>query len=376
MQSINFARYFLPLIFIALFAVGLVACTGNNSSTTVGVLALIDPIEVNKTISTVEWTQSNEIEMASNAYRAISKNSPIRAVFTNKLVPLELFVDLFSLLEDRNCRISGRINFEALHQECFDESGTNEVDCGDDNALITIDSELGEAVACQEGYISGQYIDGFFNIIKKVDLTESSEFRTSTTLSTINKASTLGEPDVTQRSDYLFQNDFLTLFFDNEYETYVDLTTCDGDGVFGKVARTGIRSPDVGFLEGDGTDNYYPYTKFTALDLVSIPIDVCDDNEDYTYSLSATMANAAMGGGVNRNTEATWSNMNISLASKPSGILTLTHKNVDGDYELTLDFNTEGQVTIDLPSSNNPITRLLAEFLALSQPVTAEAVAE
>ncbi|MGK0405386.1 MAG: hypothetical protein ACJAR6_000758 [Oleispira sp.] len=367
MQTINFARYFLPLIFIALVAVGLVACTGNNSSTTVGSLALIDPIEVNKTIGTVEWDQNNGIKMASNAYRAISKNSPIRAVFTNKLVPLDLSVDLFTLLDNRNCKISGRINVEAANTECFDGGGT-EVDCSDDDALITIDSKLGGALACQDGYISGQYIDGFFNIMKKVDLTETSEFRTSTTLSAINKTSTLDKSDVTQRSDYLFQNDFLIFFFDNEYETYVDLTTCNSDSEFGKVARTGIRSPDVGFLEGDGTDNYYPYTKFTALDLVSTPINVCDDHEDYTYSLSATMANAAMGGGVNRNTQVSWSNMNISLAGKPSGILTLIHKNEDGDYELTLDFNTEGQVTIDLPSSNNGITRLLAEFLELSEP--------
>jgi hypothetical protein len=367
MQKINSARYFLPLIFIALVAVGLVACTGNNSSTTVDLLVLINPIEVNKTISTVEWTQSNEVEMASNAYRAISKNSPIRAIFTNKLVPLDLSLDLFPLQADRNCRISGGINFDIPSRECFDESGTNEVDCADGNAPIIIDSQLSEAVACQDGNIFGQYIDGFFNIIRKVDFTESTEIRTSTTLSAINKLTRLGEADVTQPSDYLFQNDFLTLFFDNEYETYIDLTTCESSDDY-RIARTGMRSPDVGFLEGDGADTYYPYTKFMALDLVSIPIDVCDDNEDYIYSLSAIMANAAMGGGVDRNTQATWSNMNISLAGKPSGILTLTHKNEGGDYELTLDFYTEGQVTIDFPSSNNPITLLLAEFLALSQP--------
>jgi hypothetical protein len=367
MQKINSARYFLPLIVIALVAAGLVACTANNSSTTVGLSALIDPIEVNKTISTVEWNQSNEVEMASNAYRAISKNSPIRAVFTNKLVPLDLSVDLFPLLADRNCRISGGIDFEIPSRECFDESGTTKVDCADGNALIIIDSQLSEAVACQDGNIFGQYIDGFFNIIRKVDYTEGSEIRTSTTLSAINTTSTLDEIDVNQGSDYLFQNNVSILFFDNEYETYIDLTTCD-NSVDHRIARTGIRSPNVGFLEGDGTGNYYPYTKYIALDIVSIPDDVCDDNEDYTYSLSAIMANAAMGGGMDRNTQASWSNMDISLAGKPSGILTLTHKNEDGDYELTLDFNTEGQVTIDIPSSNNPITLLLAEFLALSQP--------
>jgi hypothetical protein len=88
------------------------------------------------------------------------------------------------------------------------------------------------------------------------------------------------------------------------------------------------------------------------------------------------MANAAMGGGVDRNTQAVWSNMDISLAGKPSGILTLTHQNEGGDYELTLDFNTDGQVTITTPSANSPITRSLADFLALSQPATTEPAAE
>jgi hypothetical protein len=73
-----------------------------------------------------------------------------------------------------------------------------------------------------------------------------------------------------------------------------------------------------------------------------------------------------MGGGEGRNTEASWSNMDFSLAGQPSGILTLAHTNQDGDYELTLDFNTEGQVTIITPSVS--ITEPLSDFLALSQP--------
>jgi hypothetical protein len=394
MQKINSTPYFLPSIFIVLIVVGLVACSGNNSSTTVGSLALIDPIEVNKTIGTVEWNQNNEVEVASNAYRAMSKNTLLRAVFTNKLVPLDLSVDLFPLLEDRNCRISGRIDFDTPNTECFDESGTTAVDCSAENAFIIIDSQLSKAVACQDGNLSGQYIDGFFNISKKIDFTTENETRTGRTVSAIGAIAKLdangepvlnesGEAEVDERINYLFQNEFAIFFFDNEYESYVDFSfeelTC-GDNAYKQVEREGMRSDKLGTLEGDGTNSYYPYTEYTDLRLESIPTEVCGENDGlvttYHYSLSAFMENAAMGGGVDRNTQVVWSNMDISLAGKPSGILTLTHQNEGGDYELTLDFNTDGQVTITTPSANSPITRSLADFLALSQPATTEPAAE
>jgi hypothetical protein len=389
MQTINSARYFLPLIFIALVTVGLVACTGNNSSTGDSLLALIDPIEVNKTISPVEWDPNNEVEMASNAYRTISKNTLLKAVFTNKLVPFDLSVDLFSLLKDRNCRISGRINFETANTECFDERGT-EVDCNAGNAFTIIDSQLSEAVACQDGYLSGQYIDGFLNISKLIDFTTDDETLTSRTVSAIGTITTLdangdpvldesGETEVDERIDYLFQNELVIFFFDNEYESYVDFSfeqlTC-GANSYQKIEREGIRSDKLGTFEGDGTNSYYPYTEYSALKLESIPTEACDEEDGlvitYKYSLSAIMANAAMGGGVDRNTQASWSDMDFSLAGKPSGKLILIHTNEDKDYELTLDFNTEGQVTIITPSVNSPITQSLTEFLALSQPVTAK----
>jgi hypothetical protein len=384
MQKINSARYFLPLIFIALVAVGLVACTGNNSSTTVGLLALIDPIEVNKTIGTVEWDQNNEVGVASSAYQAISKNTLLRAVFTNKLVPLELSVDLFFLPKDKICNISGRINFETANPECFDESGTK-VDCSASNAVIIVDSQQRHAVACQDGDLSGQYIDGFFNTSTRTDFTTEDETLTSRTVSAIGTITTLdvngdpvldesGETEVDERIDYLFQNELATFFFDNKYELYIDFSleelTC-GANSYGQLEREGIRSDKIGTLEGDGTNSYYPYTEYTALKLESIPTEACDENDGlvitYDYSLSATMANAAMGGGVNRNTAVTWPDMDISLTGgDPSGILTLVHENSGGDYPLTLNFNTDGFVTITSPSENSPITLSLADFLAES----------
>jgi hypothetical protein len=384
MQKIDSSRYFLPLIFIALAAVGLVACTGNNSSITVGLLALIDPIEVNKTIGTVEWDPNNEVEVASSAYRAISKNTLLRAVFTNKLVPFELSVDLFPLLKDRNCRISGRINFETANTQCFDGSGT-EVNCSAENAFVIVDPQLIKAVACQDGHSTGQYIDGFLKISKKTDFTTESEIRTSRTVSAIGTITKLdangdpvldasGETEVDERIDYLFQNELATFFFDNEYESYVDFSferlTC-GEKSYQQLEREGMRSNKLGTLEGDGTHNYYLYTEYTALKLESIPTEACDEKDglviSYDYSLSTIMANAAMGGGVNRNTAVTWPDMDISLAGgDPSGTLTLVHENEDGEYTLTLNFNTDGFVTITSPSENSPITLSLADFLAKS----------
>jgi hypothetical protein len=379
MLKITPVVHYLPLAFIACLAQVLVACGSNSASTTIGPLPVIDPITVDKTISPIDWDQNNEVEMASHGYRGIVKNSLLIVVFTQKLVPLDLTVTLFPSVNDRSCRVSGRIISEIAETECFAEDGTSKVDCRTGDAVIRIDPSLSQAIKCQDGNLFGQYTDGFFNIFQKTDLTylsEEDEFRTSTTISAINtipKLDNMEEPVVDKRPDYLFQNDSVILFFDNEYETYVDLTTCDGD-TYEYIARTGMRSFDVGFLEGDGIRNYYPYTQYTDLKLESIPVDACDDKEEYNYSLSAIMANAAMGGGVNRNTAVTWPDMDISLAGgDPSGTLTLVHENEDGDYTLTLNFNTEeGLVTITSPSENSPITLQLADFLALSQPSTIE----
>jgi hypothetical protein len=382
--------HYLPSAFIACLTAVLVACGSNSASTTIGPLPVIDPIIVDKTIGPVKWNQNNKVGVASSAYRAISKNTLLRAVFTNNLVPFELSVDLFSLQKDKICNISGRINFEAANTECFDKSG-NKVNCSAGNALIIVDSQQRKAVACQDGDLFGQYIDGFFNTSIRTDLTTEDEILTSRTVSAIGTITTLdangdpvldesGETVVDERIDYLFQNELATFFFDNKYELYIDFSreklTC-GANSYRQVEREGIRSDRIGTLEGDGTNSYYPYTEYTTLKLESIPTEACDEKDGlvitYDYSLSAIMANAAMGGGVNRNTAVTWPDMDISLAGgDPSGTLTLVHENEDGEYTLTLNFNTDGFVTITSPSENSPITLSLADFLDRSQPGNAD----
>jgi hypothetical protein len=201
--------------------------------------------------------------MASHSYRGIVKNSLLIVVFTQKLVPLDLTVTLFPSVNVRNCRVSDRIISEIAETECFAEDGTSKVDCNTGDAVISIDPNLNQAIKCQDGNLFGQYTDGVFNIFKKTELTylfEEDEFPTYIIISatnTIPKLDNMEEPVVDKRPDYLFQNDSV-IFFYNEYETYLDLTTCDGN-TYEYIARTGMRSLDMGFLEGDGIRNYYPF---------------------------------------------------------------------------------------------------------------------
>ena len=386
----QFASHLLPVIFIVGSTTGLVACTGNDSSATLGPSAVIDPIVVDKTIEAVEWNENNEVQMASHAYRAIAKNSMFKTVFANQQASFDLLVNLFRVSDTRNCRVSGRMITEDVNTECFLDDGITKINCSEDTADISIGSQLSQAVACQDGDLSGKYFNGFFNAIKKTDLTINTEERTSTTISAVGSTpelyengepvlDELGEPKVNKHIDYLFQTDSVVFFFDNKYESYIDFSTTDlscGADTYKQVERQGIRSNEVGAFEGNGINNYYLYTKYTDLNLETVPTETCNGEGGlditYSHSFSATIANIAMGGGIDSNTHANWLDMDLSLTGKPSGILTLIHENSDGNYTITLDFNTDGDVTINTANVNTPIILTLSEFLESSKSVTAE----
>jgi hypothetical protein len=378
----------------AITLVGLLtACSGNSSSTTLGPAAVIDPIEVDKAIAEVVWSPANYVENSSHAYRVVTKNSMLRLVFTNQLAAFDTLVNLLRVDTDRDCNISGRVVAEQLGEICYEAGGTTEEDCVDESVL-RFNTQTSQSIACQDGTVTGQYFDGFFNITSKTDLTVTEERRTSTKISAIGSAPTFGEdgfpildedgdPVLKDFTDYLFQSDISTFFFDSNYESYVDFSDdkliC-GENEFNQVVRQGMRSEKVGTQEGDGTNNFYLYTELTNLDLQAIPTYTCDEatekvTTDYAYNLNTTLASAAMGGGIDSNTLATWPDMDISLAGEPSGVLTLVHENTDGAYTVAVDFNTDGQVTLT-PDVGAPSTLTLAEFLALSEPVTPEPAAE
>lgn len=362
----------------------LAACSGNSSSTSSGPAPVIKPITVDQTIAAVEWTANNADVNASHAYRAITQNSMLRLVFTNQLAAFDALVNLLRVDTNRDCNISGRMIAETIADICYEADGTTVEICVDESVL-RFNSQKSQGIACQDGTVAGQYFDGFFNVTAKTDLTFPNEKRTSTTISAVDRAPTFdqngdpildedGDPELKDFFEYHFQSDTSTFFFDNQYESYVDFSAVDLDcngTTYKRVERQGMRSTDVGAQEGSGIKDFYLYTKFTELDLKAIPVETCGESDkqvvDYTYSFIATMASAAMGGGTDKNTLVTWPDMAISLDGGPSGVLTLIHENTGGVYTVTLDFNTDGQVTIT-PNGGAQITLTLAEFLALSEP--------
>lgn len=363
---------------------GLAGCQGNSSSTNIGRSAVITPIEVDKNISAVQWSSSNVELMASHAYRAISQNTMVKTVFTNQLSSFDLLANLFRLSDVRQCNVSGRMIAKIPKEECFlaDESSAQ---CDDPNVVVRKNTQISRAIACQD---DGKYFDGFFNIIKTTDERVASESRTSTTISAVDKIAKLdgdgnqvldsdGDPAFEEITDYQFQSGFITFFFDNEYKSYINFLTAKkecGENEYTEVAVQGIKSDEVGAFEGDGTTPYYLYTKFTDLNMASTPTATCNSDDSlkvvYNYSFTAIMESAAMGGGDDAETVASWPDMEISSKGIPSGTLTLTHKNSSSsNYEVKLDFTTVGQVTITAPDLVNPLTPSLSQFLALSKPV-------
>lgn len=368
---------------------GLIGCEGNSSTMTQGGSPVIIPIEIDKTIEALDWDQNNEALMASHAYRSITQNSMLRAVFTKELAGFDLTANLIGLSDVRNCRVSGRMIAAKTDTQCFLANG-DEVDCSNSDVVITKNTQLSQALACQDGSDAGKYLDGFFNITQTIDLTDETQKRTSTTISAVGEVAKLdengdpvlddkGDPAVEKLTDYLFQSEYITFFFDNEYESYVNFSADNlvcGEKSYETVDEQGMRSDEVGAQEGDGATPYYLYTRFTGLDLRSIPDESCGEEDEvvitYSNEFTATMESAAMGGGEGRKTKATWPDMVLTLAGEPMGTLTLDHENAAGTYTVVLDFNTEGQVTITPPNAANQTTLTLTEFLSLSKPVAAK----
>jgi hypothetical protein len=365
----------------------LTACTGNSSSTSPGPVVVIEPIVIDKTITEVEWTADNYVTNASHAYRATTKNSMLRLVFTNQVAAFDLLINLFRVQSNRDCKISGRMITEQESEICKDSNGDIEI-CTNDSVLIE-SIQKSQAISCQDGDTSGLFFNGFFNISSKIDLTVANEERKSTTISALGSAlaydqngdlivDEYGDPVLNEFINYLFQSDTATFFFDNEYESYIDFSETKlicGTKEYKQVVRQGMRSEQVGSQEGDGVNNFYLYTQFSDLQLEAIPTYTCDNTTEevsttYAYSLSTHMASAAMGGGDNRSTQVTWADMMISLDGMPSGTLTLVHQNTDSDsVTVTVTFNDD---TVMVTDGVTLVSYLLADFLALSEPLVSE----
>ena len=372
----------------------LVGCEGNSSTTSLGTIPVIVPINVDKEMAAVEWDENNDVAMASHAYRAIAQNSMLKLVFTNQLASFDILVNLFRVDSNRDCNTSGSMISTIENDICHLSDETTEVACDAETAAVKTGAQLSRALECQDGIYAGQYFDGFFNVTSRTDTLTTNELQTSTTISAIgeiNKRDTAGDivldefddPIKETITDYKFQNESFTFFFSNEYQLYVDFDTNGPDNLDDLAActdentkyaaRQGMRSDAVSALETTGSDGY-GYVEFSNLNLMSVPSYSCTDDvitTAYNYSFTATLASAVLGGGENANTLASWPDLNIPLIGDTSGTLTLTHANTAGDYVMTVAFDGAGNVTITSDGGTD-VTHTVADFFAVSKLVVSE----
>ena len=91
------ASHFLPLILIAGGAAGLVACSGNESSTTsLGSLVSIEFETVDKAIAEDVWTTANYKSVALLGYSSLVDNLDVRSAFLGHEEDLGKFLNIYS----------------------------------------------------------------------------------------------------------------------------------------------------------------------------------------------------------------------------------------------------------------------------------------
>lgn len=409
------APRFVSLFFIATSALGLVACNGNDSTTTLGPPPVIDPIDVDKTIEPVHWDQNNQVEMASHAYRAIANHGMLATLYSGQSAIFTSFINIVKGTRQRNCNASGLIEAPLLDTVCKN-SANNIVDCTTTNesgslvantdAVITIKEQKAVFYQCQDGINAGVYFDGPLRVITQDDFSVDDVYTSTTTISAVAEISKQGEngqfeldanDEVVKvpATDFLYQNETNAFFISYEYNlaTEYDLTetrlssrgitectTADKtvNGVFKQgtsiVAKEVLSTDRVAGLQGPNPQ--FPYTEFTDLELVATnhnfeckDIDGLSENGNEalryktTYSLKTNIASKALGD----NTQFEWSNLVIPSYNDQGqfvgGEITLTHTNIDensveSDFIVSAVFDGEGNVSV-----NNVPAGTVKEFL-------------
>ena len=396
-------------------AIGLVglltACSGNSSSTTSGPAPIIEPIEVDKEIAAVDWDQNNEVEMASNAYRAIARHSMLATLYSGHSVVFTSFINLVKGSRDRNCQVSGSIDAELMNAECKNIS-EEVVSCTieEDNkeitnpdVVITATEQNSIFYQCQDGITSGSYFNGPLRVIVQDDFSVANTYTNTNTISAVALVTKQGENgeflldeyeqvEKVQATDFLMQNESYTFFISYEYnlatkyDTSADRLTSRGisdctiadqtvDGVFKQgtsiVTQETMTSDFVAGLQEPSPQ--FPYTEFTDLDLISTQDNFrCEDLDDETdvvneslrydtaYSLSTEIESKALG----KNTQLDWVNLVIPTDQKNvEGTITLTHTNQDlSSYVVIVVFDGIGGLSV-----NSGPQMTVQEFLDLSK---------
>jgi hypothetical protein len=409
------ASHFLPLILIAGGAAGLVACSGNSSSTTIGPPPIIDAITVDKTIAAVEWSPNNEVEMASHAYRAIARHSMLATLYSGRSAVFSSFITIIQGTRDRNCNSSGSMDAVDLEAVCQDANDVdvsctiteNDKQVSNPDAFVKTTEQSAIFYRCQDGTTSGSYFDGPLRVMVKNDFSVDDVYTATTTVSAEALVSQQGENGKfvldsndqvvkVQTTDFLMQNELNTFFMSYEYNLAIEYDTSSNrlttrvisecttedetvDSVL--IPGTSIVTQEVlstDFVAGLQEPNpQFPYTEFTDLDLIAtnnnfrcedIDEDAGNGNEalryDTTYSLSTKIESKALG----EDTQFDWTDLVIPTDQKKiGGIMTLTHINqspIVANYVVSVVFDEVGNVTV-----NNGPQMTVQEFLDKSELV-------
>jgi hypothetical protein len=407
------ASHLLPLILIAGGAAGLVACSGNNSSTTLGPPAVVDPIVVDKIIAAVEWSQNNEVEMASHAYRSVARHSMLATLYSGRSAVFSSFITIIQGTRDRSCNASGSMDAVDLEAVCQDVND-DEVSCtitendkkvSNPDVVVKTTEQSAIFYRCQDGITSGSYFDGPLRVIVKDDFSVDDVYTATTTVSAEALVSKQGDNGKfvldnndqvvkVPATDFLMQNELNTFFMSYEYNLAIEydtssdrlttrgITECTTedstvDNVL--IPGTSIVTQEVlstDFVAGLQEPNpQFPYTEFTDLDLIATNDNFrCEDidgnagngNEglryDTTYSLATKIESKALG----KDTQFDWANLVIPTdQGNIDGTITLTHTNqspIVANYPVTVVFDGIGNVTV-----NNGPQMTVQEFLDISK---------
>lgn len=396
---------------------GLVACSGNNSSTTVGAPIVISPISIDKTIGAVNWDKNNEVEMASHAYRSIARNSMLAAVYSGQSAVFQSFITLVKGSRDLQCAISGSIDADESKKVCSDKDKA-EVSCtvkeGEkvlSNLAVKLSTTEQRAIfyRCQNGSTAGLYFNGPLKTIVTEDYLTEGTYKSSTTISAVSQVNQLNESgdfvlDVhgdflkEPATDFLFQNDINTIVISQDYKLTTqfdnrtdrlstrkieECTTSDkfvknedsGEMEFHRgtaiVTQEELSTEKVAALQSPSPQ--LSYTEYSNLQLTALKSNFrCEDlnsstgviNEslrfDTTYSLTTNVASKAIG----EKTVMKWERLVIPTNQKKiEGKITLTHTNADdSSYEVVVNFDAAGNLTV-----NDGPQMGVQEFLDLSK---------
>ena len=397
----------LPVLLITGTASGLIACSGNETSSTFTPTAVIDPIEVDKTIDPLDWDQNNEVEMASHAYRAVAQHSMLATLYTGYSAIFTAFINLVSSSDDINCN-SGLIDASLPEKQCKDSNNDavackTEENTANPDVAITIEEQKAVFYQCQ----NGNYFNGPLRVIVKEDYSVDDRYTKTTTISAVAEVSKQGEngkfeldanDDVVKvnATDFLLQNQYNTWLISHEYNLSIEFDNSDArlssrnitecttaDKTEGDVFKPGtsivlkeeLSSDFVAGLQEPSPQ--FPYTEFTDLSIVATNSNFrCEDlsegkvvNESLRYDTTYTLETGIESKPLGKDTQYQWADLQIPSSNEKDkyveGTITLTHTNADTtDYPVTVSFNGAGGVTV-----NSGPSMTVSEFLDKSKVV-------